>query len=113
MQPGLEQKQTHQTAFVQLFVARLVSAEMIEAALFYDGASRGLGHDFLDDVEQAMDRLREYREAGETVVSGLRRMLLHRFPFSIIYSVETDGILVVAIAHHGRRPNYWQSRIDR
>jgi hypothetical protein len=40
-------------------------------------------------------------------------MLLHRFPFSVIYSVEADMILVVAIAHHGRRPAYWQSRVDR
>jgi plasmid stabilization system protein ParE len=88
-------------------------AEMTEAALFYEAASSGLGNDFLDDVQQAMGRLCEYPQAGEVVASGLRRMLLHRFPFSIIYSVETDVILVVAIAHHGRRPGYWQSRVDR
>jgi plasmid stabilization system protein ParE len=88
-------------------------AEMIEAALFYDGASSGLGNDFLDDIQQAIGRLCEYPQAGETVTSELRRMLLHRFPFSIICFVEADVILVVAVAHHGRRPNYWQSRIDR
>lgn len=86
--------------------------EMSEAALFYDAASDGLGTDFLDDVQQAVDRLCEYPEAGKAVSSNLRRMLLHRFPFSIIYSVETDVILVVATAHHGRRPGYWQSRVD-
>jgi len=73
----------------------------------------GLGDDFLDDVQHAIGRLCEYPQAGETVPSGLKRMLLYRFPFSIIYSVEKDLILVIAIAHHGRRPNYWQSRIDR
>ncbi len=87
--------------------------EMSEASLFYDAASSGLGNDFLDDVQQAIDRLCEYPQAGKTVASSLRRMLLHRFPFSIIYSVETDVILVVAIAHHGRRPGYWASRVDR
>jgi hypothetical protein len=84
-----------------------------EASLFYDAASNGLGNDFLDDVQQAIDRLCEHSQAGEAVASGLRRILLHRFPFSIIYSVEMDVILVVAIAHHGRRPGYWQSRVDR
>jgi hypothetical protein len=87
--------------------------EMSEASVFYDAASSGLGNDFLDDVQQAIDRLREYPQAGKVATSRLRRMLLHRFPFSIIYSVETDLILVVAIAHHGRRPGYWQSRVDR
>jgi ParE toxin of type II toxin-antitoxin system, parDE len=85
--------------------------EMSEASLFYDAASGGLGNDFLDDVQQAIDRLCEYPQAGKPVSSNLRRMLLHRFPFSIFYSVETDVILVVAIAHHGRRPGYWESRV--
>ncbi len=42
--------------------------EMTRAALFYDAASRGLGNDFLDDVQQAIDRLCEYPHAGETVL---------------------------------------------
>ncbi len=87
--------------------------EMTEASLFYDAASSGLGNDFLDDVQQGIARLCEYPQAGEAVASVLRRMLLHRFPFSIIYSVEADGILIIAIAHHGRRPGYWRSRVDR
>ena len=87
--------------------------EMTEASLFYDDASSGLGSDFLDDVQQAIDRLCSYPQASEAVASGLRRMLLHRFPFSIIYSVEEAGILVIAIAHHGRRPGYWESRVVR
>ena len=87
--------------------------EMIEAAVFYEAASSGLGNDFLDDVQQAIDRLCEYPLAGETAVLGLRRMLLHRFPFCVIYSIEKNVILVIAIAHQGRRPGYWQTRIDR
>lgn len=87
--------------------------EMTEASLFYEAASSGLGKDFLDDVQQAIDRVCEYPQSGEVVASDLRRVLLHRFPFSIIYSVETNLILVISIAHHARRPGYWQSRVDR
>lgn len=85
--------------------------EMSEAALFYDAASVGLGEDFLVDVQQRIDRLREYPKAGTPVTPQLRRMLLLRFPFSIIYAEEPDAILIVSIAHHRRRPGYWQSRI--
>ena len=87
--------------------------EMTEASVFYDAASNGLGNDFLDDVQHAIDGLCEYPQAGEAITPSLRRMLLHRFPFSVIYSIETDVILIIAIAHHGRRPGYWQSRVDR
>jgi hypothetical protein len=87
--------------------------EMVEASLFYDSAASGLGNDFLDDVQQAIDRLREYPQTGQTIAPGISRMLLHRFPFSVVYAVEPTLILVIAIAHHGRRPGYWQSRVDR
>lgn len=87
--------------------------EMTEASLFYEAASTGLGSDFLDDVKRGIDSAREHPSLGHSVGLSLRRILLHRFPFSLIYSAETDGILIVAVAHYGRRPGYWRSRVDR
>src|SRR6266478_10096027 len=69
--------------------------EMTAASVFYDAASNGLGSDFLDDVQHAIDRLCEYPLVGETVALGLRRMLLQRFPFSVVYAVETDHKLMI------------------
>ena len=91
----------------------LAEEEMTETALFYNAASGGLGGDFLDDVQRAIDRLRDFPHAGELVESDLRRTLLHRFPFSIIYALEENVIVVVAIAHHERRPGYWRSRVPQ
>ena len=71
-----------------------------------------LGSEFLDDVQRVVDRLRENPNLGHAVDGDLRRILLHRFPFSLLYSVETDAILVVAVAHYGRRPGYWQNRVE-
>ena len=84
--------------------------EMAEAALFYEAASSQLGNDFLEDVQRAVDRLREFPQAGEAI-SGFRRTLLHRFPFSLVYAIEDNVIVVIAVAHQGRRPGYWQSRV--
>lgn len=84
--------------------------EMSEAALFYE--SVGLGHDFLDDVQQRIDRLCRYPKSGTRIDPKLRRMLLHRFPLSIIYFEEPDAIVIVSVAHHRRRPDFWQSRIS-
>jgi plasmid stabilization system protein ParE len=86
--------------------------EMTEASQFYEAASTALGSSFLDDVQRVVDRLRERPYLGHGVDRNLRRMLLHRFPVSLIYSVEADAILIVAVAHYGRRPGYWQNRVN-
>lgn len=85
--------------------------EMTEAALFYEAASSQLGSDFLDDVQRAVNRLREFPQVGEAITSGLRQTLLRRFPFSLVYAIEENVNVVIAVAHHGRRPGYWQSRL--
>ena len=71
----------------------------------------GLGLDFLADVQFGIDKVRARPFLGHAIDKGLRRLLLHRFPFSIIYSVEVDAILIVALAHYGRRPGYWKERV--
>ena len=87
--------------------------EMTEASLFYEAASDGLGSDFLTDVQIGINNLLEHPHLGQPVGGGMRRMLLHRFPFSLIYSIESDAILIIAVAHYGRRPGYWRDRVDR
>ena len=84
---------------------------MTEAALFYEAANAGLGDDFLDDVQHAIDTIRQRPELGTEVAFGFRRMLVRRFPFSIVYAVELGQVIVVAVAHQRRRPEFWKGRI--
>ena len=85
--------------------------EITEASLFYEDASVGLGGDFLADVQRSINHLCRYPKAGTPITADLRRMPLRRFPFNIIYSDEASFIVIVSIAHHSRKPDYWQSRI--
>jgi hypothetical protein len=86
--------------------------EMTEAALFYESALVGLGTDFLNDVQRAVNRVLDYPQIGQPIDGDLRRTLLHRFPFSLIYTISEDGIVIVAIAHYGRTSGYWRSRLN-
>ena len=86
--------------------------EMTEAALFYELSLDGLGSDFLDDIQRTVDRLSDYPHSGEPIDLRFRRALLHKFPFSLIYAVEETGTVIIAVAHHGRAPGYWRSRIN-
>ena len=85
--------------------------EMADASVFYETATSGLGTGFLDEIQRIVNILRDHPELGLPVGRRLRRALLHRFPFSLIYSVEIDAILIVAVARQRRRPGYWKSRI--
>jgi hypothetical protein len=67
--------------------------EMTEASLFYEAASTGLGNDFLDDVQRVVDTLRQHPCLGNGVDDNLRRMLLHRFPFSLTIQLSRTGLL--------------------
>ena len=90
--------------------------ELEEAAAWYDTESPGAGHRLLDAFENALGILREdplplVAVPGEAGRLGARRLLLHRFPFDIVMVAEGDAFVVIAVAHHSRRPGYWMERL--
>jgi plasmid stabilization system protein ParE len=86
-------------------------AELEEAALFYESRMAGLGKSFAAEVERTISLVREYPEAGSSVGAKRRRVLVARFPYSIVYRQDPDSIVIVAVAHQRRRPGYWRRRI--
>lgn len=84
--------------------------ELNEAAAFYEAAVPGLGEALLDDVERAIETICEAQRVGASVGRGFRRILLRRFPISVIYAPRDGEIVIVAIAHQRRRPGYWRGR---
>ena len=87
--------------------------EFIEAAAYYERNVTGLGERFGNEVRYAIERLLEYPDLGSPIDADLRRLMLARFPFFLIYSFTTDLLWVVAVAHARRRPGYWRSRVNR
>jgi toxin ParE1/3/4 len=74
-----------------------------------DRQSAGLGSRLLADVRSALRLVEEFPELG-TRRQGCRRFLLSKFPFDLVYSIEGSVIVVLALAHHRRRPGYWKER---
>ena len=86
-------------------------SEFDDAIDYYDSQQIGLGLEFEDEVEQALERIDHYPEAWSPLSSRVRRCVLNRFPYSVIYEVRTEIIVVVAIQHHHKEPESWRSRI--
>jgi plasmid stabilization system protein ParE len=84
--------------------------ELNDTADYYDLKSLGLGGAFLDDLERGFAMIREHPDAAAEVAPGVRRLVLPKFPLSIIYAPLTDVIRVLAIAHQRQKPYYWRGR---
>ncbi|MCA9776942.1 MAG: type II toxin-antitoxin system RelE/ParE family toxin [Candidatus Eremiobacteraeota bacterium] len=84
--------------------------EFVEAAKFYERREEGLGDRFLDELENCLERITSQPSLGNVVTRALRRRILRKFPFSVIYAHEEKSIVVVAVAHTSRKPGYWKSR---
>ena len=86
-------------------------AEITEAARYYETRSAGLGFSFLIELDASIEQVTANPEAFLLVSHEVRRKPLRRFPYSLLYVIESDRIRVVAAAHNKRRPDYWRSRI--
>ncbi len=87
-------------------------AELRETAAFYQRRRRGLGEEFLAEVETVIGKIRLNPLRCAMISSPYRCCLVRRFPFGIIYAVEDGRIFVAAVAHTKRRPGYWKQRVD-
>ena len=86
-------------------------AEFQEAIDYYNDQRSGLGFEFSDEVKDAVTRIRNYPRAWTPLSKRTRRCQVHRFPYSIIYELRSDLIVIVAIQHHRRKPERWRERL--
>ncbi|MEK6581485.1 MAG: type II toxin-antitoxin system RelE/ParE family toxin [Nitrospirota bacterium] len=92
--------------------SRLAQLEVDDAVAWYDSQSRSLGTQFLDDLDRAVRRIVAFPLSCADVEPELRRCLLTRFPYGIIYGIDSDTIVVIAVAHLHRKPRYWIDRLS-
>ena len=90
-------------------------AELIEAADYYEREQSGLGAEFTTFADDALRKIEQTPRRFaklETIrlKAEIRRCLLPKFPYIVIYEVEGDLVHVLAVAHASRRPNYWLKR---
>ena len=85
--------------------------EYRQAALWYAEGEPEVGLKFVASVENAIARIVEAPTRWRLVDEDVRRCLTRIFPFGILYTIEDDFLLIVAVMHFSREPEYWKSRI--
>ena len=87
-------------------------AEFLAELAFYHRAEPGLGRRFAFAVHAAISRAVRYPSSGYEIDHGIRRVLVAGFPHAVVYATRDRELIVFAIAHTRREPNYWRKRIS-
>ena len=85
-------------------------AEYFQAIRYYSRIDSKLGMAFVEEVERAIERARQFPEAYGKLPGHLRHVGTHRFPYVIVYETRDDRICIWAVAHASRQPGYWKGR---
>jgi len=85
-------------------------AEFEEAALYYADRDLVVGRRFVGAVEDALDRIMQAPRRWRVLDEDVRRCLTRVFPYGVLYTIEPDFILIVAVMHCSREPGYWRVR---
>ena len=84
--------------------------EYKEAIEFYGLQSEDLGEKFILEIDKTISIIKNYPEGYSEYTKNTRKAVVNIFPYNIIYSVYKEVIIIIAIAHQHRKPNYWGNR---
>ncbi len=87
------------------------SLELAEAVAHYDEQVYGYGERFLNAVKKIETYILDYPEMYSVLRWDVRRAPISKFPYSILYRIDSGQILILAVMYQGRQPNYWYDRI--
>lgn len=85
-------------------------SEFEAAAIRYDRQRRGLGEEFIFDIEQSLSRAATAPQRCPIVFGDIRRAVARRFPYAVYFRVRGDAMVVLAVFHGRRNPTIWQRR---
>lgn len=95
---------------MKLLLSAAARADLTDAMRYYEAQQVGLGVQFLDEIQAALNRTAMFPQAWPTFSKRTRRCLLSRFPYGVMYEIRTDTIRVVAVGHQHRGPGFWAAR---
>ena len=89
------------------FVRPEAHINISEAAVSYQQRETGLGQRFLDEIHQSLRSISMMPLRFPVIESGVRRLLLHRFPYAVYFVVESNHITIIAVLHQHQAPQSW------
>ena len=86
--------------------------EYEDAIAYYDRQRLGLGKEFSEEIEKTIERISTDPTSWEKVTKTIHRCRTRKYPYGLLYEVQGEQIVVVAVMHLRRKPGYWKDRIE-
>lgn len=86
--------------------------DLEEATIFYFGEDPNIELRFSDCIDNAIEQVTKRPHTWPILNAEIRRYVVNIFPYSLLYSIEHDHVLIVAVAHHSREPEFWKERVE-
>jgi hypothetical protein len=84
--------------------------EFLASIDYYEKCKRGLGLEFAEEVHSAIDRICSFPKAWPSISLNARRCIINRFPFGVLYRIDKEEVLILAVMELHRKPGYWKKR---
>ena len=84
--------------------------EFNQAIAYYEECKKGLGYEFAVEVHSAIERALAYPKAWQVLEGDIRRLLVYRFPYGVLYAEEANELFIIAVMNLHKKPGYWKKR---
>ncbi len=95
---------------MKVFFHKDAEIELNEAADYYEDQVPGLGIQLVTEIYLTVQRIMEHPHAWPVIEGDIRRALVRRFPYGVLYAVHDGCIFILAVMHLHREPGYWKER---
>jgi plasmid stabilization system protein ParE len=95
----------------RLIINAFAEADLNIATDWYASRKEGLDLDFIDEIEKAIERIKENPRQFAVLRKQIRMSIVKRFPFGIYFFITDDIINVFAVFHFSRNPKVLQKRL--
>lgn len=89
----------------------LAQQEVDEAVQWLEERAEGKSLDFLDELDRAVRLVTTYPLASPEIEPQVRKCLFAHFPYILVYGIDGETVVVIAVAHSHRKPRYWVDRL--
>lgn len=84
--------------------------DLRDGVIYYEDKQAGLGQDFIEKVEEALERIRKNPKQFPKIYKDVRKTLLNKFPHKVLFVTRSMQIIVFAVFHSSRNPQRWKNR---
>lgn len=95
----------------QVLFTTAAEADLNEARRWYADQAPHLSSALRREVRRASKRIGENPRQYPEIYQGVRRALVHRFPYSVFFRIRTESAQVIAVTHQARDPDTWKRRV--